>query len=226
MFLRNEIFPEKELRLDREKKEIYTITISIFLTKDFARGEIMDINEAVAVNVRRVRRSKGYSLEKAAGLCAVSKSMMGQIERGEVNPTVSVMWKIAAGLETPLEQLLAIPEPAVELSPSTGSNPRREDGGKVLIFPEFPLDGTEGLGLYRVRLLVSGCYPMPAHAPGTVAFLTVYSGTLLLEVDGAEYRMTRGDAIRFRTDLPCCLKNPEIQTAEMSLVLWRGSRGI
>ncbi len=51
----------------------------------------MTINEAVAVNVRRERKAKGLSLDRAAKLTGVSKSMLGQIERGEQNPTDSVL---------------------------------------------------------------------------------------------------------------------------------------
>ena len=51
-----------------------------------------DINAVLAENLRRMRENRRLSLDAVARLTGVSKSMLGQIERGEVNPTVSTMW--------------------------------------------------------------------------------------------------------------------------------------
>ncbi len=171
----------------------------------------MTINEAVAVNVRRERKAKGLSLDRAAKLTGVSKSMLGQIERGEVNPTVSVLYKIASGLELDCGALLEIPVPAVEFVSSTNGVNRKEDGGKVVIYPLFPSDADRSFSIYRLRLLTSGRYEAPARQAGTTIFITVYYGTLLLTVDGEQYRLTRGDSLRFRADQPDELYNLLLQ---------------
>lgn len=179
----------------------------------------MNINEAVAVNVRRERRIKGYSLDKAAKLTGVSKSMLGQIERGEVNPTVSVLHKIATGLEVSCSSLLEIPEPEVELVSSSNAPCRKENGGKVTYYAIVPMGGKERFGIYRVRILTSGRCQVAAHQAGTNAYITVYYGTLLLTVDGTEYRLMRGDAIRFRADQPYQLYNRDVQMCEFQLMV-------
>ena len=69
-----------------------------------------DINAVLAENLRRMRENRRLSLDAVARLTGVSKSMLGQIERGEVNPTVSTMWKIAGGLKVNLS-LIHISEP-------------------------------------------------------------------------------------------------------------------
>ncbi|MCC8064311.1 MAG: XRE family transcriptional regulator [Clostridiales bacterium] len=179
----------------------------------------MTINEAVAVNVRRERKAKGLSLDRAAKLTGVSKSMLGQIERGEVNPTVSVLYKIAAGLELECSTLLEIPVPAVEFVSSTNSVTRKEDGGKVVFYSLFPSDAAQSFSIYRLRLLTSGRYEAPARQPGTMIFITVYYGTLLLTVDGEQYRLTRGDSLRFRADQPYELYNRDIQVCECQVTV-------
>jgi transcriptional regulator with XRE-family HTH domain len=45
-----------------------------------------------------------------AKLTGVSKSMLGQIERSEVNPTISTMWKISNGLKASFTSLMSRPE--------------------------------------------------------------------------------------------------------------------
>ena len=57
-----------------------------------------NINRIIGRNLNRYRRSMGLSLDKVAEMTGVSKGMIGQIERGETNPSVSTLWKIANGL--------------------------------------------------------------------------------------------------------------------------------
>ena len=64
----------------------------------------MDKN--IALNLKRIRKSKNMSLDMLAERTGVSKSMLGQIERGKTNPTVSTIGKIVEGLKVPFEQLI------------------------------------------------------------------------------------------------------------------------
>ena len=57
----------------------------------------MDVTSLVAKNVRQARETKKLTLDGAAAATGVSRSMLAQIEKGEVNPTISVLWKIANG---------------------------------------------------------------------------------------------------------------------------------
>ena len=57
----------------------------------------MDINNIVAENIKQIRNEKKLTLDAAAELTGVSRSMLAQIEKGDVNPTITVLWKIAVG---------------------------------------------------------------------------------------------------------------------------------
>ena len=48
----------------------------------------MDIHQAVGLNIHRIRKSQKLSIDRASELAGISKSMLGQIERGMVNPTI------------------------------------------------------------------------------------------------------------------------------------------
>ena len=47
---------------------------------------MVDISLLVAQNLKKIRDEKKLSLEKLAEMTGVSKSMLGQIERGESQP--------------------------------------------------------------------------------------------------------------------------------------------
>ncbi len=53
----------------------------------------------LAENLKTLRANRKLSLDKVAELTGVSKTMLSQIERGESNPTIHTVWKIANGLK-------------------------------------------------------------------------------------------------------------------------------
>lgn len=51
----------------------------------------MDVTNIVAMNIKSIRERKKLTLDAAAELTGVSRSMLAQIEKGDVNPTISVL---------------------------------------------------------------------------------------------------------------------------------------
>ena len=103
----------------------------------------MELNRAVAGNIRRVRKSKKLSLEQTAALSGVSRSMLGQIERGEANPSVAILGKIAQALKVPAEVLLENDDfDSLLLARTAAVKARLSDGGKVNLRPSLPYDET------------------------------------------------------------------------------------
>lgn len=59
----------------------------------------MEIQELLALNLRRIRVSKGISQDELALRAGVERAYVGHIERGVKNPTVQTLSKLAAALE-------------------------------------------------------------------------------------------------------------------------------
>jgi DNA-binding XRE family transcriptional regulator len=57
--------------------------------------------------IRSTREQTGHSQEKAARLAGVERSYFGCVERGEVNISVGMLVRIAAGLNTTASELCA-----------------------------------------------------------------------------------------------------------------------
>lgn len=60
--------------------------------------------ELVGRNVRRIRVAKGISQERLAFDSGVDRSYVGGMERGEENPTVDVLDRLAVTLAVPLRE--------------------------------------------------------------------------------------------------------------------------
>ena len=69
----------------------------------------MDIRKQVGLNVKRLRREKGWSQEGLADECGLHRTYISGVERGIRNPTVLVIEKIARTLGVEPTVLVAKP---------------------------------------------------------------------------------------------------------------------
>ncbi|MGE0760425.1 MAG: helix-turn-helix domain-containing protein [Pirellulaceae bacterium] len=66
----------------------------------------MDIRRQVGLNVQRLRKNRGWSQEDLAFACGLHRTYVSGVERGIRNPTIVILAKIAAALETSPDRLL------------------------------------------------------------------------------------------------------------------------
>lgn len=59
--------------------------------------------------VRRYRQQAGYSQEELAGRAGIHRTYIGGIERGERNPTLTMIHRLSKALGVSPHQLLANP---------------------------------------------------------------------------------------------------------------------
>jgi transcriptional regulator with XRE-family HTH domain len=182
----------------------------------------MDVNTAVSSNLKAIREKKKLSLDSVSKLTGVSKSMLGQIERGEVNPTISVLWKIANGMKISFTALLE--EPARELEVIRGEKiqPVAEGDGRYLNYPTFAFDESRRFETYRIEILPGGSLQAQPHMAGTEELLTLFAGTARVTVDGREFLLENGDSLRFRADVPHSYSNPGQETVWISMMIYYG----
>ena len=64
----------------------------------------MDARQRVALNLRRIRVSRGISQDNLALEANVERSYVGYLERGNKNPTVTTLEKIAEALSCDISE--------------------------------------------------------------------------------------------------------------------------
>jgi transcriptional regulator with XRE-family HTH domain len=67
------------------------------------------IKRKFGVNLRAIRRARGFSQEHLAYVAGIDRSYVGKIERGEVNLTVEKLYLLAKSIGCSPKDL--IPEP-------------------------------------------------------------------------------------------------------------------
>lgn len=65
------------------------------------------INVRFGAAVRRLRRQHALSQEALADLAGINRSYLGEVERGQVTPSLETIEKIARALGRPLSEVLA-----------------------------------------------------------------------------------------------------------------------
>jgi XRE family transcriptional regulator, regulator of sulfur utilization len=158
------------------------------------------INLNIGRNLHRIRKERNLSLDKAAELTGVSKAMLGQIERGESNPTVTTLWKIANGLRISFSILIKEEESSVTVISPDPLNPLLENEGKYQVFPLFPFNPKRQFEVF-LMVLEPGCiHESEAHHRGVEEFITVSEGTLEVLVDNETFEVKPSSAIQFQAD--------------------------
>ncbi len=152
----------------------------------------------VGAVLKRLRKDKQLSLEDLSKISGVSKLTLGNIERGETNPTLGMLWKISKSLSVPLMELFAA-ENSVSLSRAGQGLSIAEEGRNWVIEPIFQNIGNE-TEVFRAYLQPNSSYYPEKHHPNTTELATVMSGKVKINVNNESYILNQYDAISFRAD--------------------------
>ena len=180
------------------------------------------INRAVSHNIRRLREQRKLTLDGAAELTGVSRSMLAQIEKGDANPTISVLWKIANGYKVSFTSLLEDGRTPPTLLRRGQTAPIAEDEGRYWNYPAFPFDDRTLFESYRIEILPQGHLRAEPHLAGAEEFITVFAGTAEITVGEERFVLADGDSLRFRADQPHSYRNPGTEPALLSMVIYYG----
>lgn len=177
------------------------------------------INVVLAQNLKQIREQRKLSLDKVAEMSGISKTMLGQIERGESNPSIATVWKIANGLKISFTAL--IHEPKSDATVVTGDDIHvlMEENGRVRIYPHFPFEDGRRFEMYVMEMDGAASWSAEPHIEGTEEFITVFEGEITIRVGAEDFRITRGESIRFRADKPHGYMNSGASENRLSMVI-------
>jgi transcriptional regulator with XRE-family HTH domain len=76
----------------------------------------MDLRQAFAANLRRLRHAKGISQEELAYAAGVNRTYLSKLEKGASYPGLEIIAKLATVLEVEPAELLRVPPAPVGAS--------------------------------------------------------------------------------------------------------------
>ncbi len=174
----------------------------------------------VAERVRKLRAERHWSLDTLSTVCGVSRSMLSQIERNEVNPTLQVIHGIARAFGMSIGELVERPGASSSLNVIRANDKayiyRSEKDCQIRTLS--PLNLEKDVEFYQVRLKHRGVLRSAAHFAGTREFLTIQAGRVQVESGGDSEELGPGDSISYRADVPHAIVNIGREEAVLFLV--------
>lgn len=162
---------------------------------------------AIGKRIKEIRANRCLSLDETAKITGVSKPMLGQIERGQSVPTVTVLWKIATGLKVPLSSFLEEPQPEYTVVGIAQEAAISEDDGRMRAYPLFPYDPVRSVETFYIEFDPGCRHSSGKHNDGVEEHIFVLRGTLRLLLGGKSIDVGERQAVRFRADLPHAYQN-------------------
>ena len=158
---------------------------------------------SIGQKIRDLRNEKGMTLGDLAEKIKVSSSLISQLERGGVNPSISLLKLIADAFQAPLSSLLGEEEVKLDEIPHVMKEKERKtltteggvkfvllsgnyDLGCEFIYNEWPAGSSTGKEKYIHEGVESGL---------------LLEGELEVELEDRTYHLKPGDSITFRSDI-------------------------
>jgi len=157
---------------------------------------------AIGENFKKIRLQRNLTLDAVSELTGVSKSMLGQIERGAANPTISTIWKICSGLKVPYSSIMTV---------QTGEDKVLSESDVSVIVSNdelyenvqfFPFDGKRNFEIDKITIKPMGVIETGPHPAGTVEYIILFEGEMALEHNGRTEILRKNQAYKFASDTP------------------------
>ena len=177
------------------------------------------MDKVLAGNLRRIRMEKKMSLELLAEQTGVSKSMLGQIERGESNPTVTTIGKIMEGLRVSFEDLVKEKEGMVTIMSSEKSNIYREKKDNYIVRTIFPYQKMKFFEVYECTIMPGVTMTGIANHSDSTECCCVLEGSGELIVYDEIYPIKKGDSARAATERGLLYRNSGTEVLRLQIIV-------
>lgn len=165
---------------------------------------MMEILNRIASVLKTLRKERGWSLDKAAQETGVSKAMLGQIERAESSPTISILWKIASGFKVPFSLFIA----DEHLDHGTGQTKTlHPSDDKIKVLSIFPYDEKLKCEMFLIELLPGCEHRSLPHQPNVIEHVLVAEGSMEVFLNSTWKLLTKGQGLRFDACQPHGYRN-------------------
>lgn len=166
-----------------------------------------NLNLIIGTKLKNIRSKRNLSLDEVTKLTGVSKAMLGQIERGQSNPTVSTLWKIATGLKVSFSFFIDENQDDLKIVSQDEISPIIEEDNKMKLYPIFPFDANRGFEIFTIELEPDCNHISNPHNSGVEEYIIVTEGEIELNIGDKKLTLRKGNSIKFTANIQHVYKN-------------------
>jgi transcriptional regulator with XRE-family HTH domain len=187
------------------------------LTADSIEG----ITSRMCERLRKLRLQRGWTLNDLASVSGVSRSMLSQIERAQVNPTLAVAYRIARAFDRSLGDLVDDLGDGSAISIIRSNDPTylyRADH-QCRIRTMYPMQLEKTVEFYEIWLAPKAAIRSAPHYKGTRELLTVGEGKVAVHSGAFRCEVNSGDSAHYPADVPHAIENVGLEEAVLYLIV-------
>lgn len=200
------------------------INKNIKYIEDTLKGVIKmsNLNLVIGSKLKKIRNERGLSLDDVSKLTHVSKAMLGQIERGSSNPTISTLWKISTGLKISFSFFVTEDKYNPNIIDQKYIDPILEDNGRMKLYPIFNFNPNTGFEVFSIELDSECNHCSTPHNSEVEEYIIVTKGVLELLLDNTCFKLQTGQSIKFKADIPhSYINNSKEKTIFQNIIYYK-----
>lgn len=157
----------------------------------------MNINLIISENLKRLRKDQNLSLSKLSESSDISKVMLSQIEKGDTNPTINTIWKIAKGLKVPYTSLLEQPQNDIYVVKKSDIEAQITDESHYRLYCYYSSTPYRNFELFQMELDEGCSYTSVGHSRKSEEYIMVLEGELTLKVNNETFIVAANNTVSF-----------------------------
>lgn len=159
-------------------------------------------------SIFKYRKERGFNARQLAEKAGCTPSFISQIEKGTAVPSLMMMGRLAAALNTSVSELLV-----EETGKDQGNLYLRECDRKTINYPDGKISSQVLMTKVMTKKMealisviqpggISGEAEKMTHPVGTEEFVLVFKGKIVFKINGKEFYLGKGDTLYFSGELP------------------------
>lgn len=183
----------------------------------------MDINQVISRNLQHLRLQTNMTLGKLSEKTGLSKAVLSQIEKGNANPTINTIWKIAEAFGVTYSALLESKRVTAEKVTLDQIAFQKDDDGHYRIGCLFPSNVNRNFEMFMMILDPGTEHVTDGHKKISEEYLFVQEGNVEIIVADTSFKLKTGDSMCFDGMLRHVYKNTDAQTAKVYCMNYYGT---
>ncbi len=178
-----------------------------------------NINVKIGENLKKIRKSRGLTIDSLSSDSGVSKSMISEIERGIRNSSIAILWKLASTLKIPLNYFFkddTLYSPTIY---KMEDNSIIEDKG-YSFYPLVNFDEDKKFEIYFNKYIPHCQTETSFHYDGVEEYALITSGSLSVYIENEKFIVNEGEVIHFIADKPHYYCNESEKVAKAFMLLF------
>lgn len=161
----------------------------------------MDLGKIIAYNLKELRTQRNLTLGQLAKISGISKGILSEIEKGESNPTINTIWKIANGLNVPYTKLIDDINNDAEVVRKSESVMQTGESEHYRVYCYFPSTPVRNFELFYVELDPKSSNATIGHSEKSQEYIYIINGQLSLNTEAGNYVLNEGDSLVFDSSI-------------------------